>query len=170
MTFSVMVHPASGQFEATLVGEPEVCATAPTREEALAALETMIAKRMENGQPQELVDFFQHLAEHRVLLPNAQEVENYLAVHSEMAPILPMICADVRQTLGPDVELSLELYKDPEIDDRYLTLYVRKEKYESDILIHLETISARFNAKLEEISGYFLLATDFSRPRGSHAV
>ncbi len=170
MTFSVTVHPAAGQFEATLVGAPEMCATAPTREEALAALETLIAGRLKNGQPKGLVDVFQHLAGHRVILPNAQEVEDYLAVHSQMALIIPSICADVRQALGHVVELSLEVYKDPEIDDRYLNLYVRKEKYEPDILDRLAAISDRFNATLAEIPGYFLLATDFSPPRGSHAV
>jgi hypothetical protein len=50
MTFSVMVHPAAGQFEATLVGAPEVTATAPTRTLALAALETLIEKRVQQGE------------------------------------------------------------------------------------------------------------------------
>jgi len=31
MTFSVIVHPTAGQFEAALVGAPEVSATAATR-------------------------------------------------------------------------------------------------------------------------------------------
>ena len=50
MTFSVIVHPTAGQFEATLVGAPEVRATAATRLEALAALETAIEKRVEEGE------------------------------------------------------------------------------------------------------------------------
>jgi hypothetical protein len=50
MNFSVMVQPAHGQFEATLVGAPDVRATAPTRALALAALETVIEKRVEQGE------------------------------------------------------------------------------------------------------------------------
>ena len=50
MTFSVMVHAADGQYEATLVGAPEVRAKAPTRAEALAALETALEKRVEQGE------------------------------------------------------------------------------------------------------------------------
>jgi hypothetical protein len=50
MTFSVIVHTAAGQFEATLVGAPEVRATAPTRLEALAALESALEKRVEQGE------------------------------------------------------------------------------------------------------------------------
>jgi predicted RNase H-like HicB family nuclease len=50
MTFPVLVHPANGQFEAALAGAPDVRATAATREEALAALETTIAKRLDQGE------------------------------------------------------------------------------------------------------------------------
>ena len=50
MNSSVMVHTVHGQFEATLVGAPDVRATAPTRDGALAALETVIEKRVEQGE------------------------------------------------------------------------------------------------------------------------
>lgn len=50
MTFPVIVHPSDGQFEAALVGAPDVRATAATREEALAALESAIAKRVDQGE------------------------------------------------------------------------------------------------------------------------
>ena len=50
MTFPVIVHPAAGQFEAALVGVPDVCVTAGTREEALAKLESAISKRLDQGE------------------------------------------------------------------------------------------------------------------------
>jgi hypothetical protein len=50
MTFPVIVHPYHGQFEAALVGAPDVCARASTREEALTALQTAIAKRLDQGE------------------------------------------------------------------------------------------------------------------------
>jgi predicted RNase H-like HicB family nuclease len=50
MTFPVIVHRSNGQFEAALVGAPTVCATASTREEALAALESAIAQRLDQGE------------------------------------------------------------------------------------------------------------------------
>jgi hypothetical protein len=49
MSFPVMVHHSQGQFEAALVGAPDVSATAATREEALAALGTTIAERLDQG-------------------------------------------------------------------------------------------------------------------------
>jgi len=50
MTFTVSVHPSDGQFEAALVGAPEVRAKAPTRQDALVALESAIAKRLDQGE------------------------------------------------------------------------------------------------------------------------
>lgn len=50
MTFSVAVHQTNGQYEATLVGAPNVHASASTRAGALAALESEIAKRVEQGE------------------------------------------------------------------------------------------------------------------------
>jgi predicted RNase H-like HicB family nuclease len=50
MTFPVLVQPTDGQFEASLVGAPDVRATAATRELALAALESAIESRLERGE------------------------------------------------------------------------------------------------------------------------
>jgi hypothetical protein len=110
----------------------------------------------------------QRLAGYGILVPKAPDVAAYIGQYVQLAQLLPNIGAEVREALGPQVELTLELYKDPEVDDRYLTMYVRKEQYEADIWDHLQSISERFNNQLEEVPGYFLLTTDFSRPRGSH--
>jgi len=50
MTFPVTVHSSQGQFEAALVGAPDLRATAATREEALAALESAISQRLDQGE------------------------------------------------------------------------------------------------------------------------
>jgi hypothetical protein len=50
MTFPVLVHASAGQFEASLVGAPEVSAAAATRDEALAQLESAISKRLDQGE------------------------------------------------------------------------------------------------------------------------
>ena len=50
MTFSVIVHSTSGQFEAAVLGAPEVNAIASTRDEALTALESAIEKRVQQGE------------------------------------------------------------------------------------------------------------------------
>ena len=105
-----------------------------------------------------------------IQIPKRNEVLGYLAEHRQLSRLLPGICAQVRRVFGPNVELSLELYRDPEVDDRYLTLYVRQQAYDTEIMDRIETVSRQFNGRLEKISGYLLLTTDFHRPRINHAV
>jgi len=50
MSFAVFVHKVNGHFEATLAGSPEVLASALTREEALAEIQTILQKRIWHGE------------------------------------------------------------------------------------------------------------------------
>jgi hypothetical protein len=60
----------------------------------------------------------------------------------------------------------LELYRDPEIDDEYLTLYVRQRRYDADKLLEeIEDLRAGSQAALRETSGWLLVTTDFRPPR-----
>jgi hypothetical protein len=110
------------------------------------------------------------LAAMHVLLPDSKQVESYLVLHPGLGSIVPAICKQARQELGPEVELSLEAYTDPEIDDRYLTLYVRQAKYGPDSMSRIEHVSRQFDDALDKAPGYFLITTDFRRPRGSNGV
>ena len=50
MTFPISVHALDGQFRASLVGEDTVFAVGATREEAIAAVESEIARLVESGE------------------------------------------------------------------------------------------------------------------------
>jgi hypothetical protein len=115
-------------------------------------------------------DLRQSLSNERIVLPDEPHVAEYLAIHDSLAGILPAIGAQVRNAVGADAELSLELRHDPEFEDRQLTLYVRKRGYDGDFLEQLHSLNGEFNGQLEQISGDFLVATDFAAPRGSHAL
>jgi hypothetical protein len=65
-------------------------------------------------------------------------VQDYLERHPDLAALLPAICEQVRQEFRRPDELAIELYRDPEIKDEYLTLYIRQMRYEADIMVHLE--------------------------------
>jgi hypothetical protein len=49
MSFPVFIHQDNGHFVATLVGSPDVCVSAPTREEALAEIQTILQERVLHG-------------------------------------------------------------------------------------------------------------------------
>ena len=105
-----------------------------------------------------------------VLIPHQEEILRYLDEYAPLGKPLVRICAKLVQEFGTDVELSLELYKDPEIDNRYLSLYVRLEKYDTDILQRIDTATKPFDKQLEKAPGYLLVTTDFRRPRGKDAI
>ena len=76
----------------------------------------------------------------------------------------------MRDEFGQDAELSLELYRDPEIADQFLTLEVRQDQYDTNIVERLDRISGEFADELEHCSGDILLTTDFRAPRTNDAV
>ncbi len=115
-------------------------------------------------------DILNHLAEHDILLPQRDDLEAYLAMHPDLSGLLDEMCTKVRVAIGSTAELSLEKYSDPEIDDSYLTLYVRQESYPPDIIDRIDAVCADFHRRLEVVSGYFLVTTDFRRPRGHDVV
>jgi len=106
----------------------------------------------------------------RVISRDWAGVRAYLEQYADLAPLLPAVGEQVRKEFGPDAELALELYRDPEIKDEYLTLYVCLARYETDTLERLDRVGRRFADKLEQVSGYLLLTTDFRAPRGTNAV
>ena len=100
-----------------------------------------------------------------ITVPEPAPVREYLREHPDMLVLLRAICAAVRESFEPGTEFSLEVYSDPEIDDKYLTLYVRQQHYGPDILDRIERVSSDYDAELSEKTGWLLITTDFQPPR-----
>ena len=50
MSFPIWVHQENGHFRASLLGSPDLCVTAPTRETALAQMHTLLQDRYRSGE------------------------------------------------------------------------------------------------------------------------
>ncbi len=105
-----------------------------------------------------------------VSIPKASEVLAYLDRFPDLATLLPGLCWQARVEFGPQADLSLELYRDPEIDDRYLILSVRLPRYDSNFMGRIQRVSRRFDDKIAPQSGYILLTTDFRPAGGADAI
>ncbi len=103
-----------------------------------------------------------------IVIPKRAAVLRYLAGDPQLADLVPQVCRSARQQFGPEVELSLELYQDPEIDDRYLTLYVRQNPYEASIKDRIDAVREALAHLLDRVAGRLLITTDFCPPRRSH--
>jgi hypothetical protein len=73
-------------------------------------------------------------------------------------------CYRTEEIFGHNSQISLELYHDPEIHDEYLTIFVRQEEYEPDIIDKIDAICREYEQGLAGIDGYLLVNTDFQPP------
>lgn len=96
-----------------------------------------------------------------VKVPNQLEIKRYLNRYDDMLDLVIEVCQMTRGCFPPATQLSLEVYHDPEIEDEYLTLYVRQEDYERDILKKIKAILSGYGDRLADKSGWLLVTTDF---------
>jgi hypothetical protein len=96
--------------------------------------------------------------------PAPEEVIDYLQKHRSLYDITLYACTLTEEKFGSHAQISLELYKDPEIDDQYLTIYVRQTEYEPDIIEKIDTVCREFAPSMTGEQGYILVTTDFYPP------
>ncbi len=104
------------------------------------------------------------LSDSGIVLPNWQNVRRYVLGHTDMIDLLEPVCREVLDRFPRPSQVALELFEDPESDDQYLTLYVRQQQYDEDILDVLDEVSRQFDYILCDTSGWLLITTDFQDP------
>jgi len=100
-----------------------------------------------------------------LLIPNFEDVRNYLLQHHDTLDALVSIVNLVIEHFDRDSQFSLEVYEDPEDEDRYLSIYVRQVNYDERIIERLDAIRPLCNEFLAGRSGWVIVTTDFDVPR-----
>ena len=100
-----------------------------------------------------------------VRVPRPGEVVGYLLQHPDVFSPVLAIATKARERRGPGDEVSVELYRDPEIRDEYLVVYLRRAKYGEDTLGILDALGEDAALALAGTSGWFLVTTDFRPPQ-----
>lgn len=103
-------------------------------------------------------------------LVESRGIKAYLLLFPDMIDVVGMIGEAVLERFSPPSQVALELFKDPESDDQYLTVYVRQEQYDEGILDVLDEISGQFDDMLCDTSGWLLITTDFQDPLESNVI
>ena len=91
----------------------------------------------------------------------SDEVRSYLERHSDMYGLARELCKAVRQEFGHVASLTLHVYRDPEIDDEYISLNVRMPAYSTETVSRMRTVADGFDVELSQASGSILITTDF---------
>jgi hypothetical protein len=108
-----------------------------------------------------------------IVVPRPREVSEYLRQHPDLAELVPALCAEARREFdeaNEATELSLEVYRDPEVNDRYLTLYVRQRNSGADLLPRIHRVGEAHAKDLAGVSGNLLVTTDFRAPRNQDGI
>jgi hypothetical protein len=112
-----------------------------------------------SSQIEKVLDWLQH---NQVTVSQPAEVLNYLTRHLDMTELILPVCKMARTRFENRAEFYLEVYRDPEIDDEYLALYVRQKVYDDDVLKMIREISRESLYRgLEGKKGWFTITTDF---------
>jgi hypothetical protein len=99
---------------------------------------------------------------------NKKDIMQYLTDFPDVAPIIGSLLGAARHEFGRNAELLLELYRDPDINDKYLKVCIRVPKYDETVRRRLEVISRSHEDLLSSASGYVTITTDY-RPPSDHA-
>ena len=100
-----------------------------------------------------------------ILIPHPDSLRNYLLQHLDMLNGLPLICKIAVDRVDSSSQLSLEVYQDPEIQDEYLTLYVRQSQYDESISKLIDDITEECQHYLSDSEGWLIVTTDFRPPQ-----
>ena len=113
----------------------------------------------------EIEDTFSELKKLGVRIPSLARVRDYLLNYSDITDILHPLCQSIRECFGCEAEISLEVYEDPEIEDEYLTLYIRTQEYSDAVIGKIRDLRKEFEEQLSRTDGWILVTTDFKNPR-----
>ena len=100
-----------------------------------------------------------------VTLVDCDALRSYLAHHAAAADILLPALDVTRSHLGKTPQLSLEIYRDPEIGGEQLSLYVRSNEYSEHFLEGLQVATEEVRRLRAGKDDNFLVTTDFQPPR-----
>jgi len=115
--------------------------------------------------------------EPKVRVKNPKLVRKYLYKFSDVIDVVPEAVNATKRHF-PEAQLVLDLYQDPEIDDRYLVIYVRLWDYGGSVMerveeargelrsfiYRLEEAEKEFLHRLVDKRGWIQLTTDFKKP------
>ena len=112
-----------------------------------------------------LVDVIVSIEPLNIMIPDHDSVYDYLFDHPDMAELLPFVCETARKRVEDDMQLSLELYRDAEINDSHLSLYIRSHRYDERVLNAIRDIESAYVNMLVGKTGWIVVTTDFNSPR-----
>jgi hypothetical protein len=100
-----------------------------------------------------------------VAMDQMPNICKYLTKHRDMISVIDTAVINAKRLFDEKTELSLEMYYDIDSEEQNLTLYVRQENYEEDVMRKIDMICDIYEPEMENKSDWFLVTTDFQFPK-----
>jgi hypothetical protein len=111
-----------------------------------------------------IAQLFHQLQGQGVKIPEADDVREYLMSHPGLTDVVATAVTETMAQLRGKAELSLEVYRDTEISDVTLTLYVRPYQRAAPVRRTVEQVMDSLEPELRDASGWLTIMLDY-RPR-----
>ena len=105
----------------------------------------------------------------KVRIENPNLIREYLSQFTGLLDVIPKAVNAAKKHF-PEAQLVIDVYRDPEIADCYLVLYIRLKHYDDSVMERLEKAEAEFLSYLVSKRGWIQLTTDFREPEGDDAL
>jgi hypothetical protein len=111
-------------------------------------------------QVNEVKSLIEKLKSLGVAVPVEKEVGRYLSKHKDMVNVIRDITTSAQKKFKGST-LALKLFKEPEINDEYLALYVSPKEYGEQTQNLLDEILDNFSEQISNKSGWISILTSF---------
>jgi hypothetical protein len=95
---------------------------------------------------------------------NKESICDYLNKFPDIIDIIPKAVNSAKKHF-PNAQIVLDLYIDPEIDDKYLVLYVRLKEYEGSVIELLDKARLEILDELKDKKGWIQITTDYKKAK-----
>jgi hypothetical protein len=103
-----------------------------------------------------------------VKIINVFDVRNFLNSESfklsSYETIITKIIKLKRVEFGDSAQLSLQINRDPEIDNEFLKFYIRQNEYSTDFMDKIDRLQEKYFEDLHKYDIWLLVSTDFKSP------
>jgi predicted RNase H-like HicB family nuclease len=98
-----------------------------------------------------------------IRINNINSIRDYLIEFPDIIDVIPKAVNSAKKYF-PNAQIVLDLYIDPEIDDKHPIIYVRAKDYDNKFMELLDKARKDFMEDLINKRGWILLTTDFGKP------
>jgi len=98
-----------------------------------------------------------------IRINNINSIRDYLIEFPDIIDVIPKAVNSAKKYF-PNAQIVLDLYIDPEIDDKHPIIYVRAKDYDNKFMELLDKAEDEFLKDLIGKRGWILLTTDFGKP------